>query len=148
MYRGIGAKFRNIAAERQFDNDRIVSAVVSVVLLERAPQPAGLHAHDWVGLRIEICVAAKRIGGDGVGLEAVAAAGQSFIDNEGQKIRKLGRFRQNRVRDEAIAFAADSVVVCSPVIAFRRCHMSQAARRSLNRRVSPSGFAPKTDTTQ
>ena len=49
-------------------------------MLEVAPQPAHLQADDRVGLRVEGLVAAQRVDRDGVGLEAVGAAGHGLLD--------------------------------------------------------------------
>ena len=61
-------------------------------MIERAPQPAGLDAHDRIVLRIEIGVAAERVGGNAVSLDAFCAPGQRLVDHEAKKLRELRRF--------------------------------------------------------
>jgi len=113
-------------------------------LFERTPQPAGLHAHDRVSLRIEIGIAAEPVGRDRIGFEPVAAAGQSLFDNEDQEVRKLRRLRQNGVRDHAAQRGTDILVarlLC--FVASLSSHIFLGATPSLHRRGHPPVSPPE-----
>ena len=76
-------------------------------MLERAPQPAGLHPHDRIGLRIEIGVASERIGGDGIGLDMSAVAREFGVDDEAEEVGKLRRFAEAGACDDTIQRGAN-----------------------------------------
>ncbi len=80
---------------------------VGIIVPQRAAQPARLHPHDRVDLRIEIIVAAERGGGDGIGLDAVAAAGQRLFHHETQKAGELGRLAEGALASNLLQRGAD-----------------------------------------
>src|SRR5262249_42282445 len=63
------AKHRDIVSLGNLDVDRIVLSGCQIIALERAAQPAGLDANDWIRLRIEARVPSKHRSGDCVGFD-------------------------------------------------------------------------------
>jgi hypothetical protein len=87
---GGAAKGRNIGSSRQLDDDRFRGAGLGVVLVQRPAQPARHHAHDRVGLRIEIAGAAERLHRDRIALDLLAVAAQGRFDHESEERGPLG----------------------------------------------------------
>ena len=65
------AEHRRVPAFRQVDDDLVVLAFLAVVALETGAQPAGLHAHDRIGPRVERGLPAEDLHADRVFLEVV-----------------------------------------------------------------------------
>jgi len=130
------AERRDIGAALHVNQKRIVAAGLRIVARQRIAQPSGLHAHDRVGLRIEIGAAAERLDGDRIGLEPVAFARQRRLDDEGKETRQPERIAKGGAPNDPGEFSAHiggarhvlgpQVTGVSPCL--RRWHSLQWAR--------------------
>ena len=75
------AEHRHIRALRNVDPDLVSLSGSLIIVFERAPEPASFDADDRIGQRIEIGRAIERGEGDVIGLDAIGAALQRFLNN-------------------------------------------------------------------
>ena len=76
-------------------------------MLQRAAQPAGFDAHDRIVLRVEIGIAAERVGGDAIRLNAFSVPRQGLVDDEGEEMGKLRRLAEFGTCNEPIERGTD-----------------------------------------
>ena len=98
---------RRVAALRDVDADRVALPGAEVVALEAAAEPAGLHAHDRIGLRIEARVAAQNLERDRVRVQAVRATGKGLLDHEAQELLEPVRRDEIRARQDPLQLLPD-----------------------------------------
>jgi len=118
--RRTGDRFRpaehgHVAALGDGDDDRVVAAGDEIVALHGAPQAPGLDTHHRVVGRVEILVAAKHLGGDGIALEAPGLAGQGLLHHETEKVPHPVRGLELPVAQDALELSADLPVVPTAV---------------------------------
>ncbi len=76
-------------------------------MLQLAPQPPGLDAHDRIELRIEGPVAPEHLNADGIGLDAVLPAFQRLLDDIGEEIGETIGASQLGTGEDALKLPLD-----------------------------------------
>src|SRR5674476_341277 len=97
-------------------------------MLERAPQAAGLDAHDRIALRIKSAVAAERVGGNRIGLDAAAIAGKLLLHHEAEEVGELRRLAEMGARNHTIQRGANFQV--ARLLALSLIHISEPTRQA------------------
>src|SRR5262249_18098013 len=101
---------RRVAALRQLDDDLIVLSVLAIVAHEPRAQPAGLDADDWIGARIERRLFAEHLDADDIFLQLIAAPGERFVRDEGEKpLQAIDRLKRHAA-ENARELVADRLV--------------------------------------
>jgi hypothetical protein len=100
------AKARHVAAARQFDLQRVGAALGRVVLDEPAPQPPGLHAHERIGLRIEIAGAAEYFDRDRVALQTIRGARELALYDVAQQLGRSPGLLEATAAENALELRA------------------------------------------
>ena len=80
---GIGG---HVAAARNGDTDRVVSALGGEILVEKVAQTTRLDTHQRVGRRIEFRIPAEHVDGDGKALQPLRLAGLLLLDEIMKKL--------------------------------------------------------------
>ncbi|MNL09255.1 hypothetical protein D3C87_1300080 [compost metagenome] len=86
-------EFGDIAANRELNAQGFIDTRTEIVLIEKPPQPAGLHPHDRIGLGIKIRGAAEDVNSNGIGLDRLRIAIEATFDDIAQEFGKLRRAR-------------------------------------------------------
>jgi hypothetical protein len=98
---------RRVAALGDVDPDRVALPSPEVIALQAAAEPAGLHAHDRIDLRIEACVTPQDLEGDRVRVQAIASAGKGLLDHEAQELLEPVRCDEIRARQDPFQLLFD-----------------------------------------
>ena len=93
---------RRVGALWQFDADRIVAAVAFVIFAQPIAQARRLHAHDWIGVRIEFFGAIEDFASDVIALDPLAAASKRFIDDVFEEALPPPRLRERSALENAV----------------------------------------------
>ena len=115
---------------------RAAGAGPGIIALHGAPQPRRLHAHDWIGLRIEVFAALEGFDADRIALDAGAVPCERGLDHEAQERHQLRRGAEILARHDARKLGAHLI----------RARHGQTAdrawawrRRPLRGRTAPDG---------
>jgi len=101
------AKRRGVASFGNLDDDRVVAPGGEVVALEQPPQPASLHAHDGVTLRIEGFAAAEDVPRDRERLQSIRSSGKGFADDVAEEGAQASRTPEFRCRQHTLELGID-----------------------------------------
>jgi hypothetical protein len=83
---GSQLKCRHIGAFRDLDPYGVLPTYGQIVALQSPAQPAALNPHDGVFGRIKVGFPPKNLGGHGVALNFLGAAGQGFSHHKTEKV--------------------------------------------------------------
>ncbi len=98
---------RRVAVLRQRDADRVDAALAVVVLDQAAAQPSGLHAHERIGLGVELGRLAEHLDRDRIALEPIRAAREGLLDDEPQELGRPARLREYRAAEHSRKLGLD-----------------------------------------
>src|ERR1700733_1780878 len=113
-----GAKYGDVTARPEVDEDRVVLTLPFVIFLQLASQAASLSAHDRVLAGVVRGLTVIDLGADQVLLKGILGAADGMLDRESQEAAQTVGLSKNRALQQAVQLFPDGLLRNHDVVCF------------------------------